>query len=91
MGAYLGAWVLTAIYDPADRRSLTVGAMAASILGAQQRWSLSIEFRMRKSEATGSERNAAWSSDQRIEVESRCRKNSESASIIRVVFSLSIE
>jgi uncharacterized membrane protein YeaQ/YmgE (transglycosylase-associated protein family) len=34
VGAYLGTWALTAIYDPADPGSLSVSAIAASILGA---------------------------------------------------------
>jgi uncharacterized membrane protein YeaQ/YmgE (transglycosylase-associated protein family) len=34
VGAYLGAWALTAIYGAADPGSLSVSAIAASILGA---------------------------------------------------------
>ena len=34
VGAYLGGWVLTEIYDAADFESLSFSVIAASILGA---------------------------------------------------------
>jgi len=34
LGAYLGGWILTAIYDPANPGSLSFGAIVAAILGA---------------------------------------------------------
>jgi uncharacterized membrane protein YeaQ/YmgE (transglycosylase-associated protein family) len=34
VGAYLGGWVLTAVYNPADTGSLSFGAIVAAILGA---------------------------------------------------------
>ena len=34
VGAYLGGWMLTAIYDAADPTSFSVGAVIAAMLGA---------------------------------------------------------